>query len=88
MLTKPEWDTYWEIVEREAEEKDPKGLQRRRDALRDEQKMVQKTIKMLMDGVAQWEKRNDELDREIELVDAEKDRLWDAWFAARKAVGR
>ena len=88
MMSKPEWDTYWEMVEREAEASDPGGLQRRRDALRSEQKMVQKTIKMLMDGIAQWEKRNDELDAEIDAIDEQKDRNWDTWFAARTAVAR
>ena len=88
MTPKAEWDAYWEIVERESEPKDVAVLQRRRDSLRDEQKTVRKTINMLMEGVAQWEKRADELDTEIDAIDAEKDRMWDAWFAQRKAVAQ
>lgn len=72
-----EWEEYWDRLEREAELSDPGGLQRRRDALRDEQRTVRRTISMLMEGIAKWEERYYQIDAEIGEIDAEKDQLRD-----------
>jgi len=71
------WDEYWAVFEREWEEKDPTGLQRKRDALREEQRTVSKTITMLMEGIKKWEERYYQIDNEIGAIDAEKDQLRD-----------
>ena len=76
------WDQFWTAFEREWEEKDPGGLQRRRDALRDEQRTVSKTISMLMEGIKKWEERYYQIDAEIGEIDAEKDKLRDAHIRA------
>ena len=72
------WNEYWVSFEREWEEKDPGGLQRKRDALREEQRTVSKTISMLMEGIKKWEERYYQIDAEIGEIDAEKDKLRDA----------
>jgi hypothetical protein len=56
---------------------EPESLQRMRESLRVEQKMVQKTIAMLQDGILRWEARNNEIYAEIDAIDAMKDRQWD-----------
>jgi hypothetical protein len=71
MMTKPELGNRVE----------PESLQRMRESLRVEQKMVQKTIAMLQDGILRWEARNNEIYAEIDAIDAMKDREWDALLA-------